>query len=70
MADIAYEVNEKVENIGARRLYTIVEKVLEEISYEAPASGEWEVRVDKNYVDLRLGDIVLNEDLRELYYNY
>ena len=65
MADIAYEVNEKVENIGARRLYTIVEKVLEEISYEAPASGEWEVRVDKNYVDLRLGDIVLNEDLRE-----
>jgi len=65
MADIAYEVNEKVENIGARRLYTIVEKVLEEISYEAPASGQWEVKVDKNYVDLRLGDIVLNEDLRE-----
>lgn len=65
MADIAFELNEKVENIGARRLYTIVEKVLEEVSYEAPASGEWELKIDKNYVDLRLNKIFGDEDLRE-----
>jgi len=65
IANIAFELNEKVENIGARRLYTVVEKVLEEVSYEAPATGEWEVKIDKNYVDLRLGKVYVNEDLRE-----
>ncbi|PNS01796.1 ATP-dependent protease [Petrotoga miotherma DSM 10691] len=65
MADIAFELNEKVENIGARRLYTVVEKVLEEVSFEAPASGEWELKIDSNYVDLRLGKVYGDEDLRE-----
>ncbi|KUK16096.1 MAG: ATP-dependent protease ATPase subunit HslU [Petrotoga mobilis] len=65
MANIAFELNEKVENIGARRLYTVVEKVLEEVSFEAPASGEWELKIDSNYVDLRLGKVYGDEDLRE-----
>jgi len=65
LADIAFELNEKVENIGARRLYTVVEKVLEEVSFEAPASGEWELKIDSNYVDLRLGKVYGDEDLRE-----
>jgi ATP-dependent HslUV protease ATP-binding subunit HslU len=65
MADIAFELNEKVENIGARRLYTVVEKVLEEVSFEAPASGEWELKIDSSYVDLRLGKVYGDEDLRE-----
>ncbi len=65
MAEIAFELNEKVENIGARRLYTVVEKVLEEVSFEAPASGEWELKIDSNYVDLRLGKVYGDEDLRE-----
>jgi len=65
MASIAFELNEKVENIGARRLYTVVETVLEEVSFEAPASGDWELKIDSNYVDLRLGQIYGDEDLRE-----
>jgi len=65
MANIAFELNEKVENIGASILYTVVEKVLEEVSFEAPASGEWELKIDSNYVDLRLGKVYGDEDLRE-----
>jgi ATP-dependent HslUV protease ATP-binding subunit HslU len=66
MAEIAYAVNEKTENIGARRLYTVMEKLLEEISFEAGsgvAGGAERVRIDAAYVDARLADLARNEDL-------
>ena len=66
MAEIAFAVNEKTENIGARRLYTVMEKLLEEISFEAGsgvASGPGRVRIDAAYVDARLADLARNEDL-------
>ncbi|BBE31370.1 ATP-dependent protease ATPase subunit HslU [Tepiditoga spiralis] len=65
IAKISFELNEKVENIGARRLYTVVEKVLEEVSYEAPSSTAWKVVVNSEYVKAKLGDIVKDENLRE-----
>lgn len=63
LAEIAYAVNEKTENIGARRLYTVMEKLLEEISFEAGESGDQLVRVDAAYVDARLSELAVNEDL-------
>ena len=65
LAHIAFSLNEKIENIGARRLYTVVEKVLEEVSYEAPATTEWSVVIDKPYVLARLDKIAGDENLRE-----
>ena len=63
MAEIAFAVNEKTENIGARRLYTVIEKLLEEVSFEAGKSGLTEVLIDGAYVDSRLEDLAQNEDL-------
>lgn len=63
MAKIAHEVNTTCENIGARRLYTVVEKVLEEISFEAPNITETEITIDANYVRERLEDVLKSEDL-------
>jgi ATP-dependent HslUV protease ATP-binding subunit HslU len=66
MAEIAYAVNEKTENIGARRLYTVMEKLLEEISFDAGsgvAGSAGQVRIDAAYVDARLADLARNEDL-------
>ena len=63
MAEIAFAVNEKTENIGARRLYTVIEKLLEEISFEAGKSGLDAVVIDGAYVDTRLSDLAQNEDL-------
>ena len=63
MAEIAFAVNEKTENIGARRLYTVIEKLLEEVSFEAGKSGLNEVVIDGAYVDLKLNDLAENEDL-------
>lgn len=60
IAEIAWQVNEKTENIGARRLYTVLEKLLEELSFEAPA-GIFEVNAP--YVDSRLGELSQHEDL-------
>ncbi len=75
LAEIAFQVNEKTENIGARRLYTVMEKLLEEISFDAGArsatpgvqgtgkhSGERLV-IDGSYVDVKLGELAKNEDL-------
>lgn len=62
IARIAYEVNEKNENIGARRLYTVIEKVMEEVSYNAP-KVESPIVVDKNYVISRVEEIAKDEDL-------
>ncbi|MFH0812474.1 MAG: ATP-dependent protease ATPase subunit HslU [Pseudomonadota bacterium] len=63
IARIAETVNERTENIGARRLYTIMEKLLEEISFEAPEMNDRQVVISKDYVVERLKDIVKDEDL-------
>ncbi len=63
LAEIAYAVNEQVENIGARRLYTVLEKLLEEVSFEAGSRGSQAVLVDAAYVDARLAELSKNEDL-------
>ncbi len=63
IADIASTVNERTENIGARRLYTVMEKLLEEISFTAPDMVGKELAVDAAYVHARLADIVRDQDL-------
>ncbi len=63
IAQFAYAVNEQTENIGARRLHTIMEKVLEDISFEAPDLREKHQRIDAEYVRRKLVDIVQNQDL-------
>jgi len=60
LAEIAFEVNEKTENIGARRLYTVMEKLLEEVSFAAPTGT---VAIDAGYVDARLAELARREDL-------
>ena len=63
MAEIAYQVNEKTENIGARRLHTVMEKLLEEVSFEAGKIGLDKVVVDAAYVNEKLGEVAADEDL-------
>ena len=63
VARMAFRVNDDTENIGARRLHTILEKVLEEISFEAPDMKKRKVKVDANFVRARLMDIVKDQDL-------
>ena len=63
LAEIAFAVNEQMENIGARRLYTVLEKLLEEISFEAGTRGAQAVVIDAAYVDARLAELSKNEDL-------
>jgi ATP-dependent HslUV protease ATP-binding subunit HslU len=63
IADFAALVNERTENIGARRLHTVMEKLLDEISFEAPDLADKHVTIDEAYVDRMLADIVRNEDL-------
>lgn len=63
LAEIAWQVNEKTENIGARRLYTVMEKLLEDVSYEAGRASGQSVIVDPAYVDSRLKDLSQSEDL-------
>ena len=63
IANLAYEVNSKVENIGARRLHTIIERVLDEISFTATDRGGEKINIDAKYVKNNLGDIVKDTDL-------
>jgi len=63
IADFAAQVNERTENIGARRLHTVMEKLLDEISFEGPDLVEKVVTIDDAYVTKMLADIVKNEDL-------
>jgi ATP-dependent HslUV protease ATP-binding subunit HslU len=63
VANFAFRVNEGTENIGARRLHTIMEKVLDEISFEAPDMKEKQVMIDADYVRSKLTDIVKDQDL-------
>jgi ATP-dependent HslUV protease ATP-binding subunit HslU len=63
LAEIAFSVNEKTENIGARRLYTVMEKLLEEISFSASDAQSKAIDITAAYVDERLGALAVNEDL-------
>ncbi len=63
IAEIASSVNEKSENIGARRLHTVMERLLDEISYEAPDKSGTKIIIDAAYVDNSLGELVKDEDL-------
>ena len=63
IAEVAWEVNERTENIGARRLHTVMERLLETISYEASDMGGNSVVITKEYVDEHLSALVVNEDL-------
>jgi ATP-dependent HslUV protease ATP-binding subunit HslU len=63
IAEYAAEVNKRSENIGARRLHTIIEALLEEISFTAPERGDREIEIDANYVRERLDPILADEDV-------
>ena len=63
LAEIAYQVNEKTENIGARRLHTVMEKLLEEVSFATGKVGQSSLRIDAAYVNERLGELAADEDL-------
>ncbi|CAM2181648.1 ATPase component of the HslVU protease [Paraburkholderia sacchari] len=63
LAEIAYAVNEKTENIGARRLYTVIEKLLEDVSFAAGNHAGKSVVIDAAYVDKALGEVAQDEDL-------
>ena len=63
IAEIAWQVNESTENIGARRLHTVMERLLETLSFDAPDQGEKTIRIDARYVDGHLEDLIKDEDL-------
>ena len=63
VAEIAFHVNERTENIGARRLHTVMERLLETVSYDATEQNGSSVTVDAKYVDDHLGNLVKDEDL-------
>ena len=63
IAEIAWEVNERTENIGARRLHTVMERLLEALSFEAADQSGQSITVDRDYVDRELKDLATNEDL-------
>ncbi len=63
IAQIAYQVNERTENIGARRLHTVMERLLEAVSYDASEQSGSEINIDARYVDEHLGSLAQDEDL-------
>ena len=63
LAQIACDVNERTENIGARRLATVMERLLDEVSFDAPNRAGQTVRLDAAAVDAKLTDLAQNEDL-------
>jgi ATP-dependent HslUV protease ATP-binding subunit HslU len=63
IAEIAFQVNERTENIGARRLHTVMERLLESVSYDASDQQGASVSIDARYVDSRLANLVKDEDL-------
>jgi len=63
LAQIAHDVNERTENIGARRLSTVMERLLDEVSFDAPNRGGQSVHIDEAAVDARLAELARNEDL-------
>lgn len=63
IAETAWEVNERTENIGARRLHTVIERLLEDVSFESGSNGEQTIDIDAAYVEKSLGELVKDEDL-------
>jgi ATP-dependent HslUV protease ATP-binding subunit HslU len=63
LAQIAFDVNERTENIGARRLATVMERLLDDVSFDAAAMTGRSVLIDAPYVDARLSELSQNEDL-------
>jgi ATP-dependent HslUV protease ATP-binding subunit HslU len=63
LAEIAYQVNERTENIGARRLHTVMERLLETVSFDASELTDSTLQVDASYVEAHLGDLAKDEDL-------
>jgi ATP-dependent HslUV protease ATP-binding subunit HslU len=63
LAQVAADVNERTENIGARRLATVMERLLDDISFDAPNCGGQSITVDAKRVDERLADLAANQDL-------
>jgi ATP-dependent HslUV protease ATP-binding subunit HslU len=63
IAEVAWTVNERTENIGARRLHTVLERLLDTISFEAPDHAGEEIEIDAAYVDEHLGNLLANDDL-------
>jgi ATP-dependent HslUV protease ATP-binding subunit HslU len=65
LAEIAYQVNESTENIGARRLHTVMERLLEEVSFHAPDQAGSKVIVDRDFVNERLAELAKDQDLSQ-----
>jgi len=65
LAEIAFQVNESTENIGARRLHTVMERLLEDVSFEAPTMPGARITVNKAMVDERLGELAVDQDLSQ-----
>ena len=65
LAETAFEVSDDTENIGARRLHTFLEKLLEELSYEAADIGPTTIKITPEYFDEKLKDIAKNKDLSQ-----
>ena len=65
LAEIAFDVNESTENIGARRLHTVLERLLEEVSFDAPDRDGEQIEVDEKFVEDRLGELVQDQDLSQ-----
>jgi len=63
IAEVAWQVNERTENIGARRLHTVMERLIEQISYDASDKSGQSINIDRAYVDAQLGKLVVDEDL-------
>ncbi len=63
IASLATEINQNVENIGARRLHTIMEKLLEDVSFQASDIGPTEIKIDEEYVENNLGELIKSQDL-------
>ncbi len=63
IAETAWEVNERTENIGARRLHTMMERLLEEVSFESGSNGEQTIEINGAFVDECLGELAKDEDL-------
>ena len=63
VAEIAWHVNEKTENIGARRLHTVMERLLEEVSFMAPTYAGRTITIDAGYVNRNLSELAEDEDL-------
>ena len=63
IAELATEINQNIENIGARRLHTIMEKLLEDISYNASDMGPQKININTKYVEKYLGELIKSQDL-------